>query len=48
MELSILHPKNMDSLKILHPKILGSCISPTKDMGDNFHRNMGQHKQFPV
>ena len=26
-------PKNMDSLKILHPKILGSCISPTQKYG---------------
>ena len=33
-------PKNVDSLKILHPKILRSCISPTKNMGNNFHRNM--------
>ena len=23
-------PKNMDSLKILHPKILGSCVSLTQ------------------
>ena len=25
--------KNMDSLKILHPKILGCCISPTQKYG---------------
>ena len=29
-------PRNMDSLKILHPKILGSYISLTqKNMGEN-------------
>ena len=26
-------PKNMDSPKILHPKILGSCVSPTQKYG---------------
>ena len=28
--------KNMGSLRILYPKIWGSCISPTQNMGDNF------------
>ena len=44
----LIQTQNLDLLKILHPEILGSCISPPQNMGGNFHRKMGQHKQFPV
>ena len=31
-------PKNIEIMHISYPK----------NMGDNFHRKMGQHEQFPV
>ena len=30
-----IHTQNMDSRKILHPKTLESCVSPTQNMGEN-------------
>ena len=44
-----LKPNNTYSLKILKPKMLGILhILYPKLWVTNFHRKMGQHKQFPV